>query len=76
MQTNNGESKRTVVQFDLEVCLLPAVDMIGMICGDGLCISNSYVYMVDFAGIRRKRRTGDIWEFKRICEKIFKATHL
>eukprot|EP00731_Ephydatia_muelleri_P017625 Em0010g723a len=48
-------SKKKVVEFDLEVCLLPAVEMIG---------------------VRRKRRNGDIWEFKRVCDMIFKATHL
>eukprot|EP00731_Ephydatia_muelleri_P017624 Em0010g722a len=51
----SGDSKKKVVKFDLEVCLLTAVDMIG---------------------IRRKRRKGDVWEFKRICNKIFKMTNL
>ena len=51
----SGGSEKKVVQFDLQVCLLPVVDMIG---------------------VQRRRRKGDIWEFKRICEKIFKTTHL
>ena len=65
--------KKKVVEFDLEVCLLPAVEMIGMICN---CGGHACLDTVDFPGIRRKRRNGDIWEFKRICDMIFKATHL
>ena len=71
-----GESsKKKVVEFDLEVCLLPTVEMIGMLQGDWsfwLHLLN----MMHFSGIRRKRRNGDIWEFKRVCDMIFKATHL
>jgi len=49
------EAKVKTVVFNLEVCLIPGVNMIG---------------------VRRKRMKGDIWEYKRICEQIFKATKL
>lgn len=49
------DAKMKTIEFNLEICILPHVDMIG---------------------VRRKRLKGDVWEYKRICDHIFKATRL
>ncbi|XP_065911575.1 maternal embryonic leucine zipper kinase-like isoform X2 [Dysidea avara] len=43
------------VQFELEICQFPDMDLVG---------------------IRRKRMKGDTWEYKKICEEIFKKAKL
>ncbi len=43
-----------------------------------MIIMNKQVHWSVFfsLGVRRKRIKGDVWEFKKICDQIFKATHL
>lgn len=48
-------TKGKIIEFELEICQLPDMDMVG---------------------VRRKRIKGDTWEFKKICDDIFKKAKL
>ncbi|XP_065911722.1 maternal embryonic leucine zipper kinase-like [Dysidea avara] len=48
-------SKGRTIQFELEICQFPDMDLVG---------------------IRRKRMKGDTWEYKKICDEIFKKAKL